>query len=201
MRKTLIAALTIAAALLGVSCQHRIVSHGLTLPGFYGFFLFSYTLNQCPADAYQLPHRRSGKDTGIEAGYLDGPYCHGFTKYELSTKHGFFWNQTSPIYVRLQTGAPCSVFVAVPTDRMCTGQTLAQCTSYRTARNLASLSLDMLFEDSPLRPRAATLNANGFPANRDFEQWCGERIRNKFNATSHPVFKIVPPEINEPNVD
>ncbi len=201
MRKTIALATALIAALLVFGCQHKILKGGQTLPAFYGFFLFSQTLNQCPADSYQLPSHGSGFEALFRAGYLDGPYCHGFTKYQLSTKHGFFWNETSPIYVRLHTGAPCSIFVAIPAERMCSGQSLEQCASYRSAQGLARLMLQLLFKESPYVPRLGTLNVSGFPEHHDFEQWCAERIRKKFNATSHPVFKIDEPAQLEQNVD
>ncbi|MBI3556649.1 MAG: hypothetical protein HY074_10335 [Deltaproteobacteria bacterium] len=224
------------AALAVAACKHNITVRGQTMPANYGFFLFSYALNKCPADDYLLPSRGTGAGASFEAGNFGGPYCHDFAKYRLSISNSFDFDarswvktwirwalfgppiaailhralpyastlqtlESAPIYVRVQSGAPCAVYVAVPTDRMCTGLTLEQCKPYRLARAFTSLLLNLLFKDSELGPREATLNMNGFPEHKDFGQWCSERIRNKFNATSHPIFKIIEPEAGEPNVD
>lgn len=187
---------TLVSATLFVGCQHKIIQSGNTLPADYGFFMFAFSLNRCPADNYFPAQRKAIPGASFEAGYFDGPYCHGFTKYALSAKMGLTYADTAPIYLRLQAGTPCNLYVAMPTERMCTGQTLEKCASYQSALKLVTFFLKINFGDGEgdFTPQPSTLNVNGFNDHGDFEQWCAARIRKKTDSTAHPTFQLQPPQ-------
>ena len=193
---TATALLAITASLTIAGCaSHRIVANNRTLPGDYSYFLLTHKLAQCPSPDF-VPASLVKRPKGIElrAGLHDGPYCHGFLKYEL--------RETTPIFVRFTKSAPCAIVVAVPEPQLCSGRSLTECEEYRHAAATSRTVTELLVAESSLMIDPAPTEMNGIKDESHFERWCHERVRKKVDATAHPTFKMPqPPRELPPNVD
>jgi hypothetical protein len=165
--------------MLVLGCQHHIWRMGKTMPAQYSVAVFEFPLEQCPPEDFWFPPGRDDRaGPWIEAGYHDGPYCHGFTKYAS--------RDTTPIYARLEREGGCRVTIALPNDRSDTAPSIAPHAEQLAKRLLGPNAKGVLTMSSGSPSWQYKLTVLDNPAK--FLDWCHARAGAKLKASSHKIF-------------
>lgn len=163
--KFLFLAVGIFSTTLLFGCQHA--QHLLTseFSENSSVLVYQYKLRNCNDSLVELPQETSSAARRIEAGYYNGPYCHGWTKYEIVTQSNSETGFSSFLYAKLNRGKPCSLSIAVA-SKPSSGDPRIQANNFATTilpQNLIAneelsetyATSDLFFRDCRVKARRA----------------------------------------------
>lgn len=111
--KFLLLAVGIFSTSLLFACQHAQHSLNSEFSKNSSVLVYQYKLRNCNDSLVELPQKASSAARRIEAGYYNGPYCHGWTKYKIVTQPNSEPDFSSFLYAKLNSEKPCSLSIAV----------------------------------------------------------------------------------------
>lgn len=130
--------------------------------------LLQYQTRACP-ECHSVPSPRGNKNgLSYQSGVFDGPYCQGFTMYEMRNDKKIISNQ----YVRLESKPSCKIDLAIPVNS-CNSDQECQEKAKQVAESFLSVFQNEPAHNDVLLPKQV------FAGAEDFGYWCRRRIRQK----------------------
>jgi hypothetical protein len=171
--------LVVAAPLLGVSsCVHE------------AYYIFEYELDSCPPRDFDLPERVSFAGWELHA-VETAPYCHGYTRYELTElrePRPFFDEpkQRAAVYAHVDTRGPtCMLMIA--TDSFCANKESLEDCAKVTARpgvfpltkphtsDFADTAAARLLVAPKFKAKMPAVKSYRIGEESELKRWCRER--------------------------